>query len=71
MKISKITLGTVNFGQNYGLRKKHRNKVPEKKAIDIIRKAYKAGINSFDTSPNYGDAEKILGKALQKKMIIQ
>ena len=67
MKISKITLGTVNFGLNYGLRKKNKNKVPQKKAIEIIRKAYKLGVNSFDTSPDYGNAEKILGKALQKK----
>ena len=66
MKISKITLGTVNFGLNYGLRKRKKNKIPQKKAIEIIRKAYKIGINSYDTSPDYGNAEKILGKALKK-----
>lgn len=67
MKISKITLGTVNFGQNYGLRKKEKNKISKKNAIKIIRKAFKNGINSFDTSPNYGNAEKILGEALKNK----
>ncbi len=67
MKISKVTLGTVNFGLNYGLRKKNKNKVSKKNAIKIINNALKLGINSFDTSPDYGNAEKILGKALQKK----
>lgn len=67
MKISKITLGTVNFGLNYGLRKKNKNRIPQKKAINIIRKAFSAGIKSFDTAPNYGNAEKILGKALRRK----
>ena len=66
MKISKITLGTVNFGQDYGLRKKQKNKVPKKIAIKIIRRAFKSGIKSFDTSPDYGNAEKILGEALKK-----
>ena len=64
MKISKITLGTVNFGLNYGLRRQKRNKIPKKKAVKIIKKAIRLGINSFDTSPNYGNAEKILGEAL-------
>tara|TARA_B110000483_G_scaffold243519_1_gene333799 strand:- start:11 stop:892 length:882 start_codon:yes stop_codon:yes gene_type:complete len=66
VRISKITLGTVNFGQDYGLREKQRNKVSKKIAIKIIRKAFKSGINSFDTSPDYGNAEKILGEALKK-----
>ena len=41
MKISKVTLGTVNFGLNYGLRKKNKNKVPKKNAIKIINNAQK------------------------------
>ena len=67
MKISKITLGTVNFGLDYGLRRRKKNKIPQKKAIGIIRKAFSAGIKSFDTAPNYGNAEKILEKALRRK----
>ena len=66
MKISKITLGTVNFGLDYGLRKKRKNKISKKKSILIIKKAIKLGINSFDTSPNYGNAENILGKTIRK-----
>ena len=66
MKISKITLGTVNFGQNYGLRYKEKNKITKKNAIQIIQKAFKSGINTFDTSPEYGNAERILGEALKK-----
>ena len=64
MRISKITLGTVNFGMNYGFRKKKNNKIKKKDAIKIIKKARKLGINSFDTASNYGDSEKILGEAL-------
>lgn len=64
MRISKITLGTVNFGMNYGFRKNKNNKIKKKDAIKIIKKARKLGINSFDTASNYGDSEKILGEAL-------
>ncbi len=66
MRISKITLGTVNFGMNYGLRKNKNNKIIKKDAIKIIKKARKLGINSFDTASDYGGAEKILGEALGK-----
>ena len=37
MRISKITLGTVNFGMNYGFRKRKNNKI-KKDAIKIIKR---------------------------------
>lgn len=66
MKLSNITLGTVNFGIDYGLRK-GKNKISKKKAKYLIKESYKLGINSFDTSPDYGNAEKILGETLRNK----
>ena len=73
MKISKITLGTVNFGMSYGLRRERKkNQISEKKAVELIKKSLEYGINCFDTSPDYGNAEKILGKTLklQKNILI-
>ena len=72
MKISKITLGTVNFGMNYGLRREEKNQISEKNAVELIKKSLEYGINCFDTSPDYGNAEKILGKTLklQKNILI-
>ena len=73
MKISKITLGTVNFGMSYGLRReREKNQISEKKAVELIKKSLEYGINCFDTSPDYGNAEKILGKTLklQKNILI-
>jgi len=73
VKISKITLGTVNFGMSYGLRRERKkNQISEKKAVELIKKSLEYGINCFDTSPDYGNAEKILGKTLklQKNILI-
>ena len=69
MKISKITLGTVNFGMNYGLRREEKNQISEKNAVELIKKSLEYGINCFDTSPDYGNAEKILGKTLKLQKI--
>jgi len=40
------------------------NELEEKKAIELIEKAYSLGIRYFDTSPSYGQSELLLGKAL-------
>ena len=57
LKVSEIALGGwLTFGETVG----------EEDALQIIRKAFKLGINLFDTADVYADgrAEEILGKAL-------
>tara|TARA_R100000027_G_scaffold37442_1_gene27548 strand:+ start:32117 stop:33046 length:930 start_codon:yes stop_codon:yes gene_type:complete len=62
---SKLTLGTVQFGLDYGVanqtgRPSYRN------CLAIIEKAYTCGIRYFDTAAAYGTSEEVLGKALRE-----
>jgi len=60
LKVSELSFGCASLGQSYAGRK-----APSRKdAIRLLRKAYDAGINFFDTAPSYGDSEEILGEAL-------
>ncbi|CAO3630901.1 unnamed protein product [Cunninghamella blakesleeana] len=64
LKVSKICLGCMSYGtkdwQNWVLE--------EEDSLNIIGKAYEAGINFFDTANVYsnGNSERILGKAIKK-----
>ena len=60
-KISKITLGTAQLGQSYGIN--NTSGIPDgKEAENILNTALSLGINTFDTSNDYGDSEKIIGE---------
>ena len=65
MQYSKLMLGTVQFGLNYGI-----NNSSGKPSLDtvkaILRAAADGGINVLDTARNYGDSEEVLGIALQE-----
>jgi aryl-alcohol dehydrogenase-like predicted oxidoreductase len=61
LKCSRIMLGTVQMGLDYGIANK-TGKVSYTDARDIIAFALNSGINAFDTAPAYGGSEKILGK---------
>jgi aryl-alcohol dehydrogenase-like predicted oxidoreductase len=63
--ISKITLGTVQLGLKYGIANK-MGKPDLESSYEILQTASQNGINSFDTAPNYGDSEKILGQYFDK-----
>ena len=57
---SKIVLGTVQFGCQYGINSVGR---PSNDQIaDILQEAKVGGISVLDTSSAYGDAESVLGK---------
>src|SRR6056297_1930977 len=60
----KIVIERLGFG-TYGLSGAYGSYLEEKKAIELIKKAYSLGVIYFDTSPSYGDSELILGKALK------
>lgn len=62
--MGKIILGTVQFGQNYGINNKS-GQIPEGEVFEILNFAFKNGINTLDTAYNYGDSEKVIGKFLK------
>jgi aryl-alcohol dehydrogenase-like predicted oxidoreductase len=61
--ISKMTLGTVQLGLNYGI-SNSEGKPDEEKAFRIIDSALGAGVNCLDTAAAYGDSENVIGKYL-------
>ena len=56
---NKIIIGTANFSNNYGLKKK---KLSQKKINDLLKTATKYHLNIVDTAQSYGNSEKIIGK---------
>ena len=60
--MSKIGLGTVQFGLDYGI-SSSKGKVTKDDAKNIIRFAKENKINLFDTAPAYGTSEKVLGES--------
>lgn len=62
-KLSRLMLGTVQFGLPYGI----ANKVgqPSYRAVcDILACAAEGGVNCLDTAAAYGTSEETLGRAL-------
>lgn len=57
---SKIVLGTVQFGLDYGINN-NRGKVTRKAAYQILDTCKQQGITFIDTAAVYGDSESILG----------
>ena len=59
--MSKIALGTVQFGIDYGI-----NSVDGRVRLEEVKRifsyAHLKGIDLLDTAPAYGDSEKILGR---------
>ena len=56
---SRLVCGTSGLGGVWG-------KVDEQESVDCMLYALEKGIHSFDTSPSYGNAELLLGKAMEK-----
>ncbi len=57
--LEKLGLGTVQFGQAYGV-SNQRGQVPKDEAAAILDRAAKAGVRLLDTAANYGEAESVL-----------
>lgn len=57
--LEKLGLGTVQFGQAYGV-SNQRGQVPKDEATAILNRAAKAGMRLLDTAANYGEAENVL-----------
>ena len=65
MDFSKLMLGTVQFGLNYGIANTAGQPSYET-ARDIIKIAYDGGVNCLDTAAAYGNSEEVLGRALDE-----
>ncbi len=65
LRVSRISLGTVELGQDYGIRESGKPNLPTRKeAIDLLEYGVTNGINFFDTAPGYGVSEELLGAAI-------
>jgi len=64
--ISKLSLGTVQFGLDYGIA--NSTGKPSQESVDkIIDYVYENGLNCFDTASAYGNSEEVLGEASYNK----
>lgn len=59
--MSKIALGTVQFGMDYGINSISGQVLPAE-TKDILNYAYRQNIDLLDTAPAYGNSEQVLGK---------
>lgn len=59
--VSKLVLGTVQFGCSYGVNSAGRPDSDE--VTKILDLAFDSGITTLDTSSAYGDAEAVIGNA--------
>jgi len=62
--LDKLTLGTVQFGLEYGINN-NKGKPSKEKSLEMLAFAFEKGIRTFDTAYAYGDAEEILGEFSQ------
>ncbi len=63
LRISKLTLGTVQLGMPYGIA--NRSGMPDEQAsFQILDEALSGGVVSFDTAQAYGQSEAVLGRYL-------
>jgi len=65
INISKMTLGTVQLGMNYGVNNS-AGMPSEEQSFSILDAAYKGGVTILDTSDDYGKSEEIIGKYLMQ-----
>jgi aryl-alcohol dehydrogenase-like predicted oxidoreductase len=59
--LNKLTLGTVQFGLDYGINNPN-GKPSLEKSLEMLDLAWAKGIRIFDTAYAYGDAEEVLGE---------
>ena len=66
LHISRLTLGTVALGMNYGI-SNDSGQPSAQESQDILSAASDLGINTFDTANDYGCAEALIGKYIGGK----
>ena len=63
--MNKLTLGTVQFGIDYGINNSS-GKVSKDEVFKILKYAEDNGIDLLDTSYAYGESETVLGEYIKK-----
>lgn len=58
---NRLCLGTVQMGQQYGIKNELGRKPEWNESFSVLQAAISAGIDCFDTASAYGDAEELLG----------
>ncbi|MCR9262471.1 MAG: aldo/keto reductase [Pseudomonadaceae bacterium] len=67
LAVSKLSLGTVKFGRDQGVRYPTPVKIPtDAEILHLLQQAAEMGINLLDTAPAYGNSEERLGNLLGK-----
>ena len=68
LRVSAISLGTVELGMDYGIRSgAERLRPDESDAAALLHFALDSGINLIDTARAYGASEGIIGRALRQR----
>ncbi len=66
LRVSEVSLGTVELGMEYGLKEDGESSVPaETDARNLLNRAIDSGVNFIDTAALYGNSEEIIGRALK------
>ena len=63
--LNKLSLGTVQFGLNYGIANKI-GQISREDVFKILEFAHKEGIDTLDTAYSYGESEEIIGQFISK-----
>ena len=63
---SKISLGTVQFGLEYGVNNS-KGQTTKDEVLKILKRCIKVGIEHIDTAAAYGSAENVLGEVIQSE----
>lgn len=63
--LKKLSLGTAQFGMNYGVTNQY-GKTPYEDIVKILIHANQVGIENLDTAAFYGESEALLGKCLDE-----
>lgn len=65
LRISRLTLGTAQFGMPYGIANVAGQPTLDT-VTEMLRCAFEAGVNCLDTAAVYGASEEVLGKVLAR-----
>lgn len=61
MRKSRLILGTVQMGIDYGISNKS-GRITEEESFEILKYAWESGIRKLDTAEAYGKAHEVIGK---------
>ena len=66
--ISRLTLGTVALGMDYGI-SNNGERPGRMQSFGVLSAALKAGINTLDSARGYGESEQLIGDFLYNEEI--